>query len=72
MHNCNIDGFIKACMNTTVSRTPTIPFVPAPTPAKSKMSGGPSQLSSRRSRQARLRAMKMRRLYGNEQQVCRS
>ncbi|KAK7486308.1 hypothetical protein BaRGS_00022478 [Batillaria attramentaria] len=32
-------------------RTPTMPYVPAPTPVKSKMSGGRSQLSSRRSRQ---------------------
>lgn len=49
-------------------RTPTVPFVPAPTPAKSKMSGAQSQLSSRRSRQARLRALKMKRLYSTEQQ----
>lgn len=48
-------------------RTPSIPFVPAPTPSKSKMSGGQSQMSSRRSRQARMRAMKMKRLYSNEQ-----
>ena len=50
-------------------RTPTMPYVPAPTPAKSKLSGAQSQLSSRRSRQAKMRAMKMRRLYSNEQQV---
>lgn len=49
-------------------RTPTMPYVPAPTPAKSKMSGAQSQLSSRRSRQAKMRAMKMKRLYSNEQQ----
>ncbi|XP_033759403.1 putative uncharacterized protein CXorf58 isoform X1 [Pecten maximus] len=39
---------------------------PLPTP-KSKMSGlinGPSQQSSRRSRQAKIRAMKMRKMYG--------
>ncbi|KAL8593909.1 hypothetical protein ACOMHN_048346 [Nucella lapillus] len=49
-------------------RTPTMPYVPAPTPAKSKMSGARSQLSSRRSRQAKIRSMKMRRLYSNDLQ----
>ncbi|XP_070213227.1 uncharacterized protein CXorf58 homolog isoform X2 [Littorina saxatilis] len=47
-------------------RTPSIPIVSAPTPSKSKLSGGPSQQSSRRSRQAKMRAFKMRRLYSNE------
>ncbi|KAK3749359.1 hypothetical protein RRG08_056238 [Elysia crispata] len=50
-------------------RTPIYPFGPVPTPSKSKMSvGGPSrsQLSSRRSKQARLRAFKMRRLYSKD------
>ena len=39
------------------------PDVPMPT-LKSKLSGMQSQISSRRSRQARLRAMKMRKMYG--------
>ena len=37
--------------------------MPMPTP-KSKMSGIQSQISGRRSKQARLRAMKMRKMYG--------
>lgn len=47
-------------------RTPIYPFGPLPTPSKSKMSMGGasrSQLSSRRSKQAKLRALKMRQLY---------
>ncbi|RUS83432.1 hypothetical protein EGW08_008804 [Elysia chlorotica] len=50
-------------------RTPVYPFGPFPTPSKSKMSMGGasrSQLSSRRSKQARLRAFKMRRLYSKD------
>lgn len=39
------------------------PDVPMPTP-KSKLSGIQSQVSGRRSKQARIRAMKMRKLYG--------
>ncbi|XP_060606375.1 uncharacterized protein CXorf58-like isoform X3 [Ruditapes philippinarum] len=39
------------------------PDVPMPTP-KSKMSGIQSQVSGRRSKQARARAMKMRKMYG--------
>ncbi|KAH3805326.1 uncharacterized protein CXorf58-like isoform X2 [Dreissena polymorpha] len=39
------------------------PDVPMPTP-KSKMSGITSQVSGRRSKQARIRAMKMRKMYG--------
>ncbi|XP_045200596.2 uncharacterized protein CXorf58-like isoform X2 [Mercenaria mercenaria] len=39
------------------------PDVPMPTP-KSKMSGIQSQVSGRRSKQARVRAMKMRKMYG--------
>lgn len=39
------------------------PDVPMPTP-KSKLSGIQSQVSGRRSKQARLRAMKMRKMYG--------
>ncbi|XP_052782799.1 uncharacterized protein CXorf58-like [Mya arenaria] len=39
------------------------PDVPMPTP-KSKMSGIQSQISGRRSKQARMRAMKMRKMYG--------
>lgn len=39
------------------------PDVPMPTP-KSKMSGVTSQVSGRRSKQARIRAMKMRKMYG--------
>lgn len=39
------------------------PDVPMPTP-KSKLSGMNSQISGRRSKQARARAMKMRKLYG--------
>lgn len=39
------------------------PDVPMPTP-KSKLSGIQSQVSGRRSKQARARAMKMRKMYG--------
>ena len=39
------------------------PEVPMPTP-KSKLSGIQSQISGRRSKQARLRAIKMRKMYG--------
>ncbi|KAL5004452.1 hypothetical protein ScPMuIL_017908 [Solemya velum] len=44
-------------------RSPITPMVPAPTP-KSKMSGYGSQLSHRRSKQARHRAAKLRKMYG--------
>ena len=47
--------------------------MPMPTP-KSKMSGTQPQISGRRSKQARSRAMKMRRMYGLDRvrvTVCR-
>lgn len=43
------------------------PDVPMPTP-KSKLSGIQSQVSGRRSKQARARAMKMRKMYGLERE----
>ncbi|XP_005092727.1 putative uncharacterized protein CXorf58 [Aplysia californica] len=49
-------------------RTPVYPFGPFPTPSKSKLSGAVShsQMSSRRSKQAKQRALKMRKVYSRE------
>lgn len=49
-------------------RTPVYPFGPFPSPSKSKTSAAVShsQMSSRRSRQARLKALKMRKLYSRD------